>query len=207
MGEAQKGGRRALNDVKLASAIRAEIDRQDVVEKAIEAVVDGLVAQASKELDDFVKTIKNYLDEIKVNSQKGKIAEYDERVLEMQIIKLPVLMYFAADQMEDWGLFSDVAKAEWQDAYDKASLKAKEQGGRVADMELAGRHGAQIQDWAQKVKGRVYSKLKTRLKYADEIFNGLRKIMGKRISELEVFRREQASRLGRDYDPEGEQDE
>lgn len=189
----------------IESAITTELLRQKDVDHAIKVVVDRLVDEASQELHAFVGTVKMYLDRLKDDAkQKGTIVDYDDHVLELQSIKLPVLMYFAADFMEDWGLYSDVAKAEYQEAYDKAAQEVGEQEGRVVDMEIAGRQAAQVQDWAQKVKQRVYSKLKTRLKYADEVFNGLRKVMSKRITDLEVFRKEQAKRMGRDY--EGDHD-
>lgn len=187
-----------MRDVEIAKAIEDELTNQKSVEKAIKAIVDRLVDEASKELDEFVKSVKKYLDKLKDESKStGKIVEYSDDILEMQTIKLPVLMYQAAEYMEDWGLYADVAKAEYQEAYDEAA-KAVASEGRVMDMELAGREAAQVQDWVMKVKNRVYSKLKTRLKYADEIYNGLRKVLTKRIVEMEVFQREFVRRTGQD---------
>lgn len=195
-------------ETQLVTAVEEELQRQGNIEKGIEEIVDRLVDEASKELHEFVSTVKGYLDHLKnKTATEGKIAEYEDLVLDMQAVKLPVLMYFAADQMEKWGLYSDVSKAEYQEAYDKAALSAKEQNGRVVDMEIAGRDAASTQDWVQKIKARVYSRLKTRLKYADEIFTGLRKIMSKRISEMDTFRKEQAKRLGKDYESDGDNDD
>lgn len=185
-----------MTDRELNAMILEELERQETQEQAIEKIVNDLVAEASAELDEFVQTVKDYLDQIKAQSKKGNIADYSDDVLEIQCIKLPVLMYFVADKMEDWAMYSDVAKAEYQDAYDTFALAEKEKSGRVKDMELAGREGARVQDWTLKIKNRVYSKLKTKLKYAEEIFNGLRKVMSTRVVELEVFRSEQARTLG-----------
>lgn len=190
-----------MNEQIIVQQIEQELSKQRSTEEAIKAVVDRLVGEASRELDEFVHTVKEYLDKIRAESVKRKaLVEYADDVLELQVLKLPVLMYFAADYMEDWGLYSDVSKAEYQEAYDEAAKVVAEQEGRVIDMELAGRNAAQVQEWVHKVKTRVHSKLKTRLKYADEIYNGLRKVMTKRITEMGVFQREYAKRMGWDYE-------
>lgn len=184
---------------EITSHIYSELQRQSEKEQAIEQIVDDLVAQASAELDEFVMTVKQYLDELKHESQEaGTIADYSDHILELQCLKLPVLMYFAADQMESWALYSDIARAEYQEIYDIAAKRVAEQGGRNSDMDIAGREAAQVQDWVKTVKTRVYNKLKTRLKYADELFNGLRKVMSKRITDLEVFRKESSQGGGFD---------
>jgi len=172
--------------------IRVKMKLQEQEEQLIKKIVDEIVLSVSKELDEFVKTVDNYLRKIKEDMQKGNVVEYDDSILELQCIKLPVLMYFASDKLEDLALASDVAKADYQYTYDQIIQKVD---GTIPEKESSARLHSVAEKYAEIIKERAYRKLKARLEYADKIFHGLRKVLSKRISDQEVFRMEIAKKI------------
>ena len=68
-------------------------------------IVDGIVTHYSRELDEFVELVRHYLQLIKENTMDT----YNDDDLQMQIIKLPTIMYFAGNGLEDIGSESDIA--------------------------------------------------------------------------------------------------
>ena len=78
----------------------------------IDAVVDRLVHDYCRQLDEYMEHIKNILEDT-ANPPTDK--ELDDFTL-----NLPVLLYFAGEAQESLGIKEDVAKAVKQELYNQA---------------------------------------------------------------------------------------
>jgi hypothetical protein len=160
--------------------IQKEIEAQS---ERINIIVDGIVDNYAGELDEFVGIIKSVLERVKT----GEFDEYPNHALEMQMIKLPVLMYFAGKGLETLGGESDIAEALRKEIYNKIIIGAT---GTIQEKGAKAEQGALNERLMEAVYSRAYKKLKIQIEMADKIFSALKKIVSKRIQEGEINGRE-----------------
>lgn len=168
-----------VNGMTLRESISTVNDQSAV----IKTIVDEVVKRHSRELDEFVDNIKLTLERIK----NGTISNFSDRSLEINSIKLPVLMYFAGEGLEYLGCESDVAKAKKLEEYNNILMTAQ---GTIPNRQALAENATFYLGMVDAVYSRAYKQLKAKLEQADKIFSALKKVLSKRMLELDVSRRE-----------------
>lgn len=163
-----------------ARAIKRYIEQNS---ELIKRLVDEIVIRYSRDLDDFVELVGRLLEDIK----QGRIREYSDISLEMQTIKLPVLMYFASNGLEDLGAESDIAKANRMERYNEVYVELT---GTIPEREAGAGLNTLYEAMMEAVYLRAYKKLKAKIDMADKLFSALKKVLSKRIVEMDISRRE-----------------
>lgn len=159
------------SEPKTAESIMRNVDS---ISNTIKEISDGLVTKYCKDLDDIMLNIRTTLGQCNVSD------EY----LENSILGLANILYFVGSAQEDLGIKEDTCKAIRQEVYSKAREQAT--GKTVADKTAQAELIAQAETMTLAIYSRAYKKVKLRMDAGYEMLNSLKKVMNKRISELEL---------------------
>lgn len=159
------------NKTETAEDIMQNVDN---ISNTIKEISDKLVNNYCKDLDDLMSIIREELQD------NGGITDAE---LEFHIMDLANTLYFIGSTQEDLGIKEDACKAIRQEVY----LKARDSGkGTVADKTARAELAAQSETLTLAIYSRTYKKVKLKVEAGYEMLNSLKKIMNRRISELEL---------------------
>lgn len=147
----------------------------DSISDTIKEISDKLVTKYCKDLDDLMSVIGEELQD-----NKG----ITDTALEFHILDLANTLYFTGSAQEDLGIKEDTCKAIRQEVYSKAREQAT--GKTVADKTAQAELVAQAETMTLAIYSRAYKKVKLRMDAGYEMLNSLKKVMNKRITEMEL---------------------
>jgi hypothetical protein len=149
----------------------------EVNEKAsiIEEVVNKLVSNYCKPLDDFMTMIKEVLND--------KANPPTDEELEAMALKLPNLLYFTGEAVESLGIKGDVAEQVKMDLYNSIHLSTS---GTMADKHAMAAQGTQSQELVKISYERAYKKIKLRMEASYEMLASVKKVLSRRLMELQL---------------------
>ncbi len=156
---------------KTAESIMKNVDS---ISGTIKEISDNLVRQYCRDLNILMLTIQG---SIKSNN-------VTDECLEIYILDLANTLYFTGSAQEDLGIKEDTCKAIRQEVYSKAREQAT--GKTVADKTAQAELMAQAETMTLAIYSRAYKKVKIRMDAGYEMLNSLKKVMNKRITEMEL---------------------
>lgn len=142
--------------------------------KFVSKLSKSITDECCKDLDDLMQEI---------NSNLMKIQPMNDRDLEYYILELANVLYFVGEKLEEIGIKEDVSKAKKVEVYNTAKLLAV---GTVAEKDAEALTKAQKDTIVYNVFNRSYKKTKLKIDSGYEMLNSLKKIMNKRLLELEL---------------------
>jgi len=143
--------------------------------KIIEEVVDKLVSNYCKPLDDFMVMIREVLDD--------KANPPTDEELESMALKLPNLLYFTGEAVESLGIKGDIAEQVKMDLYHSIHLSTS---GTMADKHAMAEQGTQSQQLVKISYERAYKKIKLRMEAGYEMLASVKKVLSRRLLELQL---------------------
>lgn len=143
----------------------------------INEVVDALVLNHCKMLDDLIQKIKLSIED-KDNPPTSEELDY-------YTLNMPVALYYASEAQEVLGIKEDVALATKKEIYNAIFEKAQK---TVADKTAAAELASQAEYLTHVAYQRAYKKVKLRLEYANEILQSVKKVISRRMTEMELTR-------------------
>ena len=146
----------------------------DIISATIKEISDNLVTKYCKDLDNIMSELR----------QEITSKEIDNYILESYIMELANTLYFTGSAQEDLGIKEDTCKAIRQEVYSKAREQAT--GKTVADKTAQAELIAQAETMTLAIYSRAYKKVKLRMDSGYEMLNSLKKVMNKRITEMEL---------------------
>ena len=159
------------NKAKTTEDIMQNVDN---ISNTIRRISDGLVKKYCRDLDNFMQITRDII------TRNDAITDVQ---LEQAILELANILYFTGSAQEDLGIKEDTCKAIRQEVY----LKARDNGkGTVADKTARAELAAQSETLTLAIYSRTYKKVKLKVEAGYEMLNSLKKIMNRRISELEL---------------------
>ena len=156
---------------KTAESIMKKVDN---ISDTIKEISDKLVTKYCDDLDDLMIDIKSILTNDAMT----------DSYLETAILDLANTLYFTGSAQEDLGIKEDICKAIRQEVYSKAREQAT--GKTVADKTAQAELIAQAETMTLSIYSRAYKKVKLRMDAGYEMLNSLKKVMNKRITEMEL---------------------
>ena len=156
---------------KTAESIMKNVDN---ISDTIKEISDNLVTKYCKDLDNIMSELR----------QEITSKEIDNYILESYIMELANTLYFTGSAQEDLGIKEDACKAIRQEVYSKAREQAT--GKTVADKTAQAELIAQAETMTLAIYSRAYKKVKLRMDAGYEMLNSLKKVMNKRITEMEL---------------------
>lgn len=173
-----------MADLNSALASNVDIDKVHTNNERVESLtsvvremVKSIVDEACAELDKYMEVI----DEILRDSDNP----VSDTELEDFTLNLPSLLYLVSARREALKVKEDVARAIHKDVYNRVRESAQ---GTVADKDTAADLAAQSEAITVIVLQRAVSTVKTREEAAWEMLNSVKKVLTRRIAELELTR-------------------
>lgn len=155
---------------KTAESIMKKVDN---ISDTIGELSDNLVRRYCKDLNILMLNIQAF---IKANN-------VTDEFLETSILDLANILYFTGSAQEDLGIKEDICKAIRQEVY---SFYRNEATGTVADKTALAELACQKETTTLAIYSRAYKKVKLRMDAGYEMLNSLKKVMNKRITEMEL---------------------
>ena len=167
----RREGKATNEQPKTAESIMQKVDN---ISDIIKEISDKLVTKYCDDLDDLMIDIKSILTNDAMT----------DSYLETAIMDLANTLYFTGSAQEDLGIKEDICKAIRQEVYSKAREQAT--GKTVADKTAQAELIAQAETMTLAIYSRAYKKVKLRMDAGYEMLNSLKKVMNKRITEMEL---------------------
>lgn len=140
-----------------------------------------LIEDFSKDLDSAISELNIIMDSIGENS----IEDIPDTQIEYYCVKIPALMYYAGQRVEELGMQADIASNEKKTALNEALLKVS---GTVPEKKAQAEQITEDKSLVEAIYKRAYNTLKLKLDMAEKIYSGLKKALSKRIAEVELDR-------------------
>jgi len=172
-----KGNEIALSGEIEVGKIRQLQKRIDANSDIVNSIVNRLVSDYCKPLDEYMEFIRNILND---TANPPTDRELDDFTL-----NIPVLLYFTGEAQEALGVKEDVAKAIKQELYNEIYDKST---GTIADKTAAAELATQNEYIAHIAYQRAYKKIKLRMEAANEMLQSVKKVISRRMVEYEVAR-------------------
>jgi uncharacterized protein YukE len=170
------------NEIALSGEI--EVGKVRQLQKRIEANSDIVESIVNRLVSDYCKPLDDYMDFI-----RGILNDHDnpptDRELDDFTLNIPVLLYFTGEAQEALGIKEDVAKAVKQELYNEIYDKST---GTIADKTAAAELATQNEYIAHIAYQRAYKKIKLRMEAANETLQSVKKVISRRMVEYEVAR-------------------
>jgi hypothetical protein len=153
-------------------------DKVEIDSKKLEEIVDEIIRPYCEDLDkyvDFVRTI------LKDGENPPTAQELDDFCL-----NLSVYIYYASGMQEQLGIKDDIAKALYREMYNNCRDSIEK--GTVADKDSLAELASQQEYLTSVLYKRAYSIVKAKVSSAQEILASVKKIISRRVSEMELTR-------------------
>lgn len=154
--------------------INSIMKRVDNTSDIVKEISDKFVKEYCKSLDDLMLLIREELQ---------NVGEITDTQVEQFILELANMLYFTGSAQEDLGIKEDACKAIRADVYNKIYENSK---GTVAQKNALSELATQQETIVLNIYSRAYKKVKLRMEAGYEMLNSLKKVMNKRISEMEL---------------------
>lgn len=144
----------------------------------IDEIVNSIIQPYCKDLDKYVLFIKDCL---KDGENPPTTDELDDFCL-----NLSTYIYFAGGMCEQLGIRDDIAKAVYKEMYHTA--RASQDKGTVADKDSLAELASQEQYIVSSSYTRAYKTMKAKVENAQELLGSVKKVLSRRMSEMELTR-------------------
>ena len=140
-----------------------------------------LIEDYSRELDSAISELDIIMESIGENS----IQDIPDEQIEYYCVKIPALMYYAGQRVEELGMQADLASSNKRTALNDALLKVS---GTVPEKKAQAEKVTEDKALVEAIYKRAYNSLKVKMEMAEKIYSGLKKALTKRISEADLDR-------------------
>ncbi len=140
-----------------------------------------LIAAFIGELDSAISELEMIMESIGENS----IDDIPDTQIEYYCVKIPALMYYAGQRVEELGMQADLAASDNKLALNEALVKVS---GTVIEKKAKAEKITEDKALVAAVYKRAYNMLKTKLDMAEKVYSGLKKALSKRIAETDLDR-------------------
>ena len=140
-----------------------------------------LIDEYSKELDSAVSELDMIMESIGENS----IADIPDSQIEYYCVKIPALLYYAGQRVEELGMQVDLASNNKKSAQNEALVKVT---GTVQEKKARVEQITEDKTLVEAIYRRSYNSLKVKMEMAEKIYSGLKKALSKRIAEVDLDR-------------------
>lgn len=139
-----------------------------------------LIEDYSKDLDSAISELDMIMESIGENSIEDIPGQ-----IEYYCVKIPALMYYAGQRVEELGMQADLASNAKKTAQNEAMLKVT---GTVQEKKARVEQITEDKALVEAIYRRAYNSLKVKLEMAEKIYSGLKKALSKRIAEVDLDR-------------------
>lgn len=164
-----------MQDENKMRQVKAKVEMNSIT---LERLVDNIVLKYNRELTEEVDKVKVLLD---------KKDTLEDSEIENLVMRIPVYMYYAGGGLESLGIEADMAKAVKLEIYNE---KYMELDGTIKDKEAEAYNQTFNEQLIEVAFQRAYKKLKIQLEMADSVFSGAKKVLTKRMMDIDISKRD-----------------
>jgi len=146
--------------------------------KVINDIVNDIIKNYCKELDNYVLFIKDCLAD---GQNPPTDAELDDFCM-----NLSTYIYFAGGMVEQLGIRDDIAKAVYKETYHTS--RASQDKGTVADKDSLAELASQQELLTSICYTRAWKTMKAKVENAQELLQSCKKVLTRRMTEMELTR-------------------
>ncbi len=146
--------------------------------KLIDDTVNEIIGPYCRDLDKYVEFIASILKD----GQNPPTAEE----LDDFCLNLSTYLYFAGGMCEQLGIRDDISKTLYKETYHTA--RSAQDSGTVADKDSLAELASQHEQLVNICYNRAYKTLKAKIENAQELLSSCKKIITRRIAEMELTR-------------------
>lgn len=156
---------------------------REVQEESTPAVKlsNALVEEYVKDMDGAMRELEIIMDSIGETS----IQDIPDEQIEYYCVKIPNLMYYAGQRVEELGMRADLASNSKKSALNDALFKVS---GTVPEKKAQAEKLTEDKALVEAIYRRAYNTLRVKLEMAEKVYSGLKKALSKRISESDLDR-------------------
>lgn len=169
-----------IDNVENQEAIENVISNVDQNSNVITKIVSDITKKCTGELDDYI----SYMRDVLHDCGEGKPIAND--VLEDITIVLPVLLYDVTEKQESIGIKEDIAKATKNEIFNNTYSSIEK--GTVQDKTSQAELAAQEEIVTHIIFQHSYKIIKSKADLGLELLQSVKKVLSKRITELEITR-------------------
>jgi hypothetical protein len=159
---------------RINSKVRTVRRKVEENSETLDRIVNSIISKYNRDLDDFIVKTKTMID------RKDDLTDSE---VEKLVLKLPIFMYFASGGLESLGIEGDTAKAVKLEVFNNAYIDVH---GTIQDKTKYAELKTFSEQLVEVAYSRAYKKLKTQMEMAESIFSGAKKVMSKRMLEMEL---------------------
>lgn len=144
----------------------------------IDNLVSNIIQPYTKDLDNYVEFVRSCL----------KDGEHPLTDNELEDISnnMATYIYYASGMCEQLGVRDDIAKALYKETYNNARLDLEK--GTVDDKNTIAESKSQQEQLVSICYNRAYRTLKAKVDAAQELLSSVKKVLTKRISDMQLTR-------------------
>ena len=144
----------------------------------IQEIVEGIIKPYCKDLDNYVDFIKRILADGENPPTSQELDDF--------CMNLSVYIYYAGGMQERLGIKDDIARALYKEMYH--SCRDSIEKGTVSDKDSLAELASQQEALVSVCYKRAYSIMKAKVAAAQEILASCKKIISRRMAEMELTR-------------------
>lgn len=172
-----KIGLSEMIDDSLMDSLNDSLNSVSSNSQTIENIVQKIIKDSCEELDNYV----DYVHSIIADENN----DIPTALLEDMTLVLPTLLYRVSEMSEKIGIREDIAKAIKQESYNNI---LEEPGGKSTEKKIRAEQNTQSENLALIIYQRSYKSIKAKMDYGIEILQSVKKILTRRIAELDISR-------------------
>ena len=157
------------------SEIRHKVE---VDSEQLQKIVDEIIKPYVIDLDNYVDFVRGIL---KDGENPPTAQELDDFCL-----NLSVYIYYASGMQEQLGIKDDIARAVYKEMYH--TYRDSIQKGTISDKDSLAELASQQEYLTSILYKRAYSQVKAKVSAAQEILGSIKKIISRRMQEVEITR-------------------
>lgn len=170
-----KIGLSEIIDNSLLDNINSSLDNISSNSQTVEDIVQRIIKGSCEELDNYV----DYVHSVIADENN----EIPTALLEDMTLVLPTLLYRVSEMSERIGIREDIAKAVKQEIYNNI---LETPGGKSTEKKIKAEQNTQSENLTLIIYQRAYKSIKAKMDYGIEILQSVKKILSRRIAELDV---------------------
>lgn len=140
----------------------------------MEPIIDEIV-------DSICENLDIYIDQVSKKIYRG--GEVSTSELEEIILKIPIQLYWVGHGLESIGAKEDIAKLIKSGKYREVF---RESAGKISDREASAEDSTYAEAYINIIYNRSYKKIKGKIDIAMEVMQSAKKILNRRIAEIEL---------------------
>jgi len=156
--------------------------------KEVQEESSPVIQLSNKLVENYVKDLDSVISELGVimdSIGESSIEDIPDTQIEYYCVKIPALMYYAGQKVEELGMQTDLASNAKKTSLNEAMLKVT---GTVQEKKARAEQLTEDKALVEAIYRRAYNSLKVKLEMAEKVYSGLKKSLSKRIAEVDLDR-------------------